>query len=180
MHHGSYFKDAKDKPLTYCLIPLALAGPHPAYFRLIKLWKVADQIQVPSLKNSIIDTLVRIADATNSVPTPDDTHALFGDNVGEDMAKLAQLTLDLFVWKKTGHLISTHPDSWHEGFLRGLVVRLKERGGAEGAPWVDGSGRCRRYHVHDQWAPVEICEGWSGAEGDGWVKVEESENGKDG
>lgn len=170
----------------FSLMHLALDGPHPAYFRLIKLWKVADAIQTPALKNTIIDTLCTIADATNSVPTPDDTHALFGPDVGEEMTKLCDLTLDLFVWKKTGHLISTHPDSWDEQFLRLLVVRLKERGDAGGrmGPWTDVGERCRRYHIHDQWAPVEYCAGGGGVkrsrESDGWVQIESGREGKDG
>ena len=49
-----------------------------------------------------------------------------------------------------------HPDSWDETFLRGLVGRLKRRG-KDVAPWRDREVRCRRYHEHDQWAPV--CEG---------------------
>lgn len=81
--------------------------------------------------------------------------------------------LDLFVWKKTGHLIDTHPDSWDERFLRLLVGKLKERDWERGmkAPWVEVGERCRRYHVHDAWAPR--CEGavLEGEEG-GWVKVE--------
>jgi len=104
----------------------ALEGPHPAYFRLIKLWKVADWLQVSSLKNAIVDCMCRIADATNSVPTPDDTRAIWGDDAG-DTSQLGKLVLDLFVWKKTGHLIDTHPDSWDERFLRSLVGKLKER-----------------------------------------------------
>jgi len=159
---------------------LALDGPHPAYFRLIKLWKVADMLQVTACKNAIIDTLASIADVTNSVPTPDDTHAVYSDDVGADMGKLGALTLDLFVWKKTGHLISTHPDSWHERFLRSLVVKLKEREEGRDGPWVDAKGRCRRYHVHDQWAPVEICEcAGKGGDGDGWVKVENDKHGQE-
>ncbi|KAL6714536.1 hypothetical protein ACLMJK_007961 [Lecanora helva] len=155
----------------------SLEGPHPAYFRLIKLWKVADVLQVPSCKNAIIDTLASIADATNSVPTPDDTHAIFDDDVGEDMAALGSLTLDLFVWKKTGHLISTHPDSWHERFLRRLVVQLKDKRDGKEGPWVGARERCKRYHVHDDWAPEEFCRGGGkGGDGDGWVKVERGDH----
>lgn len=88
--------------------------------------------------------------------------------------------LDLFVWKKTGHLIDTHPDSWDERFLRLLVGRLKERDRERGmgAPWVGVRERCRRYHVHDAWAPR--CEGvvLEGGE-EGWVKVEDVFDGKE-
>lgn len=135
-------------------------------------------LQVTACKNAIIDTLASIADATNSVPTPDDTHALFGNEVGEDMAKLGALTLDLFVWKKTGHLISTHPDSWHERFLRSLVVKLKEKKEDMAGPWMEAKVRCKRYHVHDQWAPAEFCKCVKKErDGDGWVKIENGHHG---
>ena len=116
-----------------------------------------DWLQASACKNAIIDEIVKIADATNSVPTPDDTRATFDENVEGDMAQLERLTLDLFVWKKTGHLISTHPDSWDERFLRMLICRLKKKGVETAAPWLDKRTRCKRLHVHDQWAP--LCAG---------------------
>ena len=137
-------------------------------------------LQAPSLKNAIIDTLASIADSTNSVPTPDDTHATYGEDVGEDMTSLSALTLDLFVWKKTAHLVGTHPDSWHEKFLRRLVVKLKEREEGKEGPWVDRRTRCERYHVHDMWAPVEMCACKGKEDGEGWVKIERDDVGEDG
>ena len=50
------------------------------------------------LKNAIIDEMARRADATNSVPTPDDTRNVFGEGVAEEIGKLRELMLDLFVW----------------------------------------------------------------------------------
>ena len=50
------------------------------------------------LKNAIVDEMARRADATNSVPTPDDTRNVFGEGVGEEIGKLRELMLDLFVW----------------------------------------------------------------------------------
>lgn len=50
------------------------------------------------LKNAIADEMARRADATNSVPTPDDTRNVFGEGVGEEMGVLRELILDLFVW----------------------------------------------------------------------------------
>ena len=50
------------------------------------------------LKNAIVDEMARRADATNSVPTPDDTRNIFGEGVGEEIGKLRELMLDLFVW----------------------------------------------------------------------------------
>ena len=152
----------------------ALEGPHPAYFRLIKLWKVADMLQVTACKNDIIDKLSTIADATNSVPTPDDTHALFADEVGGVASKVGALVVDLFAWKRTGNLIMTHSDSWHESFMRNLVVKLKGKNEGKDGPWVEAKTRCKKYHVHDHWAPVEMCVGKGKVAGgeDGWVKVE--------
>ena len=59
---------------------------------------MADWLQVEGLKNAIVDEMARRADATNSVPTPDDTRNGFGEGVGEEMGVLRELVLDLFVW----------------------------------------------------------------------------------
>ena len=59
---------------------------------------MADWLQVQGLKNAIVDEMARRADATNSVPTPDDTRNVFGEGVGEETGKLRELMLDLFVW----------------------------------------------------------------------------------
>ena len=42
--------------------------------------------------------MAKRADATNSVPTPDDTRSVFGEEVGEGVERLGELILDLFVW----------------------------------------------------------------------------------
>ncbi|KAL2044874.1 hypothetical protein N7G274_002649 [Stereocaulon virgatum] len=104
--------------------------------------------------------MAKRADATNSVPTPDDTRSVFGEEVGEGVERLGELILDLFVWKKTDNLVQTHPDSWDERFLRELVGRLKRREGEGEAPWRNARTRCERYHEHDEWAPM--CEGLGG------------------
>ena len=59
---------------------------------------MADWLQVQGLKNAIADEMARRADATNSVPTPDDTRNVFGEGVEEEMGRLRELILDLFVW----------------------------------------------------------------------------------
>ena len=90
-----------------------------------------------------------MADETNSVPTPDDTRTI--DNELPPESKLKTLVVDLFVWKKTDAVLETHPDSWNEGFLRELVVRLKRMptdGKSFGAPWRSQESRCERYHEH--------------------------------
>ena len=76
----------------------ALAGPHAAFFKLIRLWKLADCLGISALKNSIVDEMARVADETNSVLTPDDTRAVFGEEVGEEVVGLSDVVLDLFVW----------------------------------------------------------------------------------
>ena len=59
---------------------------------------MADWLQVQGLKNAIVDEMSRRADVTNSVPTPDDTRNIFGEGVEEEIGKLRELMLDLFVW----------------------------------------------------------------------------------
>ena len=127
-----------------------IRGPHPAYFRLIKLYALADKLDFTSLRNDICDKIAEVADETNSVPTPDDTKTI--DNELPPESKLKKLVVDLFVWKKTDVVLETHPDSWNEGFLRELVVRLKrmptDGGKPAGAPWRSQGSRCERYHEH--------------------------------
>ncbi|KAM0803598.1 hypothetical protein BDR22DRAFT_886432 [Usnea florida] len=74
----------------------SLDGPHPAYFKLIKLWKLAEFLGVTAMKNGIVDEIGWRADETNSVPTPDDTRSLWGGE--EEMGGLKELVVDLFVW----------------------------------------------------------------------------------
>ncbi|KAL9592347.1 MAG: hypothetical protein Q9179_006806, partial [Wetmoreana sp. 5 TL-2023] len=85
---------------------------HPAYFRLIRLWQLADALQVEGAKNAVCDFMAKVADRTNSVPTPDDTRAVFGDEGVREGSGLRALMVDLFVWKKTDHLVEGHEDSW--------------------------------------------------------------------
>ncbi|KAG8532768.1 uncharacterized protein KY384_002646 [Bacidia gigantensis] len=172
-----------------------LTGPHPAYFKLIRLYSLADQLQVTALKNRIIDELATVADRTNSCPTPDDTRVVWDDESGclsssgsstivrwhssktgegseNDQAAegcgghvgthggggLRELIGDLFVWKKTDKLIAEHQDQWDEKFMREVIVKLKrEKAKSERPPWRDRQAACKRYHVHDEWAPA--CEG---------------------
>lgn len=170
-----------------------LTGPHPAYFKLIRLYGLADQLQVTALKNRIVDELSSVADKTNSCPTPDDTRVVWDDEsgcaipssclfpsavkgrndgggqaaggcggwVGEGGGGgLRELISDLFVWKKTDKLIAEHADQWDERFLREVIVKLKrEKARGDKAPWRDRVRACKRYHVHDEWAPV--CPGVS-------------------
>lgn len=119
---------------------------HPAYFRLIRLWILADELGVEGLGNAVVDFMAGVADRSNSVPTPDDTRVVFGScesvtagvglegdgeegekgegkgglgtGVGMGMgmvrekAKIRDLVVDLFAWKKTDHLVEGHVDSW--------------------------------------------------------------------
>ncbi|KAL9131654.1 MAG: hypothetical protein Q9217_000465 [Psora testacea] len=59
-----------------------LKGPHPAYFKLIRLYGLADQFCVTALKNAIVDEMGSVADRTNSCPTPDDTKVVWDDESG--------------------------------------------------------------------------------------------------
>ncbi|KAL9039179.1 MAG: hypothetical protein Q9180_002684 [Flavoplaca navasiana] len=128
-----------------------VAAPHPAYFRLIRLWILADELQVEGCKNAIIDFMAKTADESNSVPTPDDTVTIFGENGVREGCGLRNLVVDLFAWKKTDHLVEGHEDSWDETFLRFLVTRLKRMNWTDKAhaPWRNQSSRCRLYHEHN-------------------------------
>lgn len=100
-----------------------------------------------ALRDCIVDDVAVLADRTNSVPTPDDTRALWGE--GREGCGLRRLVLDLFVWKRTENLVETHEDSWDEGFLRELVGKLKRVEGKKGnAPWRSKDELCRCYHEH--------------------------------
>ena len=82
-----------------------------------------------------------------------------GDWVGESGGGgIRELVGDLFVWKKTDKLVAEHADQWDERFLREVVVKLKrEKAKGDKAPWRNRFSACKRYHVHDEWAPV--CNG---------------------
>jgi hypothetical protein len=83
---------------------------HPAFFRLIRLYALADQLEVEGLRNAIVDETVRLSEKYNSVPTPNDTQTL--DQELREKCGLRDLVVDLFVWKKTDNLVQTHEDSW--------------------------------------------------------------------
>lgn len=83
-----------------------LLGPHPAYFRLIRLYILAHQFRISRLKNAVVDMIARVSDATNSCLMPQDTKLLY-EQTGE-MDKLRVLVLDLFEWKVVDGLIRTH------------------------------------------------------------------------
>ncbi|KAK4972567.1 PAB1 binding protein, partial [Elasticomyces elasticus] len=105
------------------------AAGSPKYFLLLDLYALADRLCVQALGNEIIDTMARLSEATNSVPTPSDTFILY-EQIRESAAVRA-LVLDLFAYKKTDKLLESHRDEWHPRFLRELVVKLKRGGGAE-------------------------------------------------
>ena len=129
------------------------AAGSPKYFLLLDLYALSDLLLTTSLSNHIIDTIARLSEATNSVPTPSDTFILYNTARIRDTAPIHQLILDLFAYKKTDKLLETHRDEWHPRFLRELVVRLK-RGGPE---TLDRhtlvSWRCTA------WQAVRVCEG---------------------
>ena len=110
---------------THTLNHEGLVGSCPAYFRLLRLYILADAIRVTGLKNDVVDAVAALADSSNTVPTAEDTRTIYGEVF--ETSPLRRLTLDLFYWKKTDNLIETHPDSWYVKTLfsvRGVVVRI--------------------------------------------------------
>ncbi|KAI9721379.1 MAG: hypothetical protein M1828_005128 [Chrysothrix sp. TS-e1954] len=118
----------------------------PAYFWLLHLYCLVDKLGVEACKNAIIEKVVGLAEATNSVPTPTDTWIVwetFGNLKGNPMRRLIT---DLFAWKRTDNLVDQHEDDWHPRFMRDLCVRLRrEDTKREPKPWV--TNMCR-YHEH--------------------------------
>ncbi|KAF1811157.1 hypothetical protein P152DRAFT_63073 [Eremomyces bilateralis CBS 781.70] len=95
----------------------------PTYFLLLDLYGLADRLSVEALRNCVVDEIAKLAEDTNSVPTPSDTYILY-DTI-RDNALVRDLVLDLFAFKKTDNLLASHADPWHPMFLRDLCVRLK-------------------------------------------------------
>jgi hypothetical protein len=98
----------------------------PKYFLLLDLYALSDKLMTTTLCNHIVDTVARLSESTNSVPTPSDTWILY-DTI-RDNAPMRKLVLDLFAYKKTDKLLESHKDEWHPRFLRELVVKLKRPG----------------------------------------------------
>lgn len=98
----------------------------PKYFLLLDLYALSDKLLTSRLSNHILDTMARLSELTNSVPTPSDTWILY-DGI-RDSAPMRRLALDLFAYKKTDKLLEGHKDDWHPRFLRDLVVKLKRPG----------------------------------------------------
>jgi hypothetical protein len=98
----------------------------PTYFSLLDLYAIADQLDIEGLRNAVCNRVAELAETTNSVPTPTDTHILY--EAIRDTSPLRTLIIDLFAFKKTDNLIHTHPDEWHPSFLRDLVCKLKRPG----------------------------------------------------
>jgi heterogeneous nuclear rnp K-like protein 2 len=100
---------------THTLNHEELVGGHPAFFRLLRLYILADTIGVTRLKNDIVDAIAALADSSNSVPTAEDTRTIYSEI--SETSLLRKLVLDLFLWKRTEGLIETHLDSWYIEFL---------------------------------------------------------------
>jgi hypothetical protein len=100
----------------------------PTYFSLLDLYALADRLCMEAMRNALVDRMATLAERTNSVPTPSDTHILY-DSIREG-APVRRLVLDLFAFKKTDNLIASHPDEWHPAFMRDLVCKLKRPGRA--------------------------------------------------
>jgi len=98
----------------------------PKYFLLLDLYALSDRLLTSDLSNTILDTIARLSEATNSVPTPSDTYILY-DSI-RATAPIRTLILDLFTYKKTDKLLETHNDEWHPRFMREGWVRSKRPG----------------------------------------------------
>ncbi|KAK7180644.1 hypothetical protein DPSP01_014041 [Paraphaeosphaeria sporulosa] len=109
---------------TGAIKPVPFKDGKPAYYTLLHLYILADRFCFEGLRNHIVDMMADLADSTNSVLTPSDTRILYNDI--DEGAKIRQLVLDLFAFKKTDKLLATHADTWHAKFLRDLCVRLKK------------------------------------------------------
>ncbi|OCK73412.1 hypothetical protein K432DRAFT_387411 [Lepidopterella palustris CBS 459.81] len=108
---------------TSTLDPIFFKDGKPAYYTLLNVYALADRLAVERLRNHTIDQIAELAEQTNCVPTPSDTHILY--ETIRDSAPLRSLVLDLFAFKKTDKLLAEHPDDWHPSFLRDLAVLLK-------------------------------------------------------
>lgn len=99
------------------------ASGQPKYFLLLELWHLADFLIAPPLANLVLSTIARLAECTNSVPTPSDTNIIY-DTIREN-SPVRRLVLDLFKYKKTDRLLETHRDNWHGIFLRDALIAVK-------------------------------------------------------
>lgn len=141
----------------------------PAFFYLIRLYKLAGFLGCEKLRNNIIDEVARIARARNAVPCPADTYELMEEGMGGNsmvgkINGLRGLVIDLFVGKKTANLIRTS-EGWSEEFLKEVVLKQKEReenmlpGVPMVEPYKDKKMRCLSYHEHKD---TKKCVRWIG------------------
>ena len=118
----------------------------PAYFWLLHLYCMVDKFGVESCKNAIVEKVAKLAEETNSVPTPTDTWIIFETFGNQEHNKMRRLVVDLFAWKRTDNLLDSHEDEWHPRFMRDLVVRMKREDVKNTPkPWL--RDLCR-YHEH--------------------------------
>ncbi|KAF2470410.1 uncharacterized protein BDR25DRAFT_369600 [Lindgomyces ingoldianus] len=137
---------------TGYITPVPFKDGKPAYYVLLNLWIVADRLCFEGLRNAVLDLMADLSDRTNSVLTPSDTRILYSEAVPEG-ARIRKLVLDLFAFKNTDKLLSTHADPWHAGFLRDLCVRLKR-------PTRQAMLRHRfRLWCPESWHATRACEG---------------------
>lgn len=126
----------------------AIEPTKPAYFWLLHLYCLVDKLGVIDCKNAIIGKVAKLAEDTNSVPTPTDTWIVFETFKEREEDCMRRLVVDLFAWKRTDNLLDQHEDEWHPRFMRDLVVRMKRENVREAPkPWI--SDMCR-YHEHSK------------------------------
>lgn len=96
----------------------------PTFSLLLRLWTFADKYNIRHLQNDICDKLISVAERENACPNPGDTWTLYEEM--NDGARIRDVVLDLFTWKRTEKLLEEHEDAWHEQFLRNLAVKMKK------------------------------------------------------
>ncbi|KAF2835938.1 hypothetical protein M501DRAFT_903862, partial [Patellaria atrata CBS 101060] len=120
LYHGFLIREAFLQPS-----PSPSSSRKPTFFLLLPLHTLADRLSVEKLRNETLDVIAALAEETNAVPTPADTWTLYETTPAS--SRLRKLVLDLFAYKKTDHLLASHPDEWNPLFLRDLTVKLKRR-----------------------------------------------------
>ena len=141
----------------------------PAFFYLIRLYKLAGFLGCETLRNNIIDEVARVALTRNAVPCARDTWELMdegmgGKSSGGKINGLRGLVIDMFAGMKTSNLIRS-TQGWSDEFMKEVVLKMKEReeNTLPGVPMVelykDKKMRCLSYHEHKD---TKKCVKWIG------------------
>ena len=91
---------------TSSITPLPFKDGKPAFYTLLHLYILGDRLCIEGLRNTVVDVISDVADATNAVLTPSDTRILY--DMVPASSPLRKLVLDLFAFKKTDRLLDEH------------------------------------------------------------------------